>query len=149
MTSHGGYTFLLYSLATSQSLSWTLKGFLVLTQRPSSALDSPRALLSEIQRYKDMVRCGTLDAGGPKTPWRRTEANLLTIKSLSCLLKRTCFRSSNNWRDWVPLGPPKWHPASTPECCCYMVLLVAVSKLVGVLFVRVAGRWLGPGERCI
>ena len=31
------------------------------------ALDSPRVLLSEIQRYKDMVGCGTLDAGGPKT----------------------------------------------------------------------------------
>ena len=34
MTSHGGYTFLLYSLATPQSLSWTLKGFFMLTQRP-------------------------------------------------------------------------------------------------------------------
>ena len=29
-----------------------------LTQGPSRALDSPRALLTELQRYKDTVRCG-------------------------------------------------------------------------------------------
>ena len=31
------------------------KGFFELTQRPSQALDSPRALLPELQRYKDTV----------------------------------------------------------------------------------------------
>ena len=36
------------------------KGFLELTRRPSLALDSPRASLPELQRYKDTVRCATL-----------------------------------------------------------------------------------------
>ena len=39
-----------------------LKGFLELTRRPSRALDSPRALLLELQRYKDPVRCAALGA---------------------------------------------------------------------------------------
>ena len=38
------------------------KGFFELTRRPSWALDSPRALLPELQRYKDTVRCGELGA---------------------------------------------------------------------------------------
>ena len=36
-----------------------------LTRRPSQALDSPRALLPELQRYKDTIRCGALGAEVP------------------------------------------------------------------------------------
>ena len=43
-------------------LYWTLEGLLELTRRPSRALDSPRALLLELQKYKDTVRCATLGA---------------------------------------------------------------------------------------
>ena len=39
-----------------------LKGFFELTWRPSRALNSPRALLPELQRYKDTVRCAALGA---------------------------------------------------------------------------------------
>ena len=35
----------------------TLEGLFGLTQRPSRALDLPHAVLSELQRYKDTVRC--------------------------------------------------------------------------------------------
>ena len=42
--------------ATPPSLSQTLEGLFELTQRPSRALDSPRALLPELQRDKDTVR---------------------------------------------------------------------------------------------
>ena len=43
----------------------TLEGLFELTQRPSRALDSPRALLPELQRYKDTVRCAALGAEVP------------------------------------------------------------------------------------
>ena len=42
-----------------------LKGFFELTQRPSRALDSPRALLLELQRNKDTIRCAALGADVP------------------------------------------------------------------------------------
>ena len=42
--------------ATPSSLSRTLEGLFELTRRPSRALDSPRALPPELQRYKDTVR---------------------------------------------------------------------------------------------
>ena len=48
--------------ATPSSQSRTLEGLFELTRRPSLALDSPRALLPELQRYKDTVRCATLGA---------------------------------------------------------------------------------------
>ena len=41
---------------SNSSPSRTLEGFFELTLRPSRALDLPRALLSELQRYKDTVR---------------------------------------------------------------------------------------------
>ena len=53
-----------------------LKGFFELTRRPSRALDSPRALLPELQRNKNTVRCAALGAEGPKTVSRITDANL-------------------------------------------------------------------------
>ena len=51
--------------ATPLSPSRTLEGLFELTRRPSRALDSPRALLPELQRYKDTVRCGALGAEVP------------------------------------------------------------------------------------
>ena len=51
--------------ATPSSPSRTLEGLFELTRRPSRALDSPRALLPELQRYKDTVRCAALGAEVP------------------------------------------------------------------------------------
>ena len=51
--------------ATASAPSQTLEGLFELTQLPSQALDSPRALLPELQRYKDTVRCAVLGAEVP------------------------------------------------------------------------------------
>ena len=47
----------------------TLEGLFELTLRSSRALDSPRALLPELQRYQDTVRCVALgvDLGQKQT----------------------------------------------------------------------------------
>ena len=47
----------------------------MLTWHPSRTLDSPRALLPELQRYKDTVRCVALGAEVPGQ--RTTNANLV------------------------------------------------------------------------
>ena len=47
---------------TPSSPSRTLEGLFEMTRRPSRAFDSPFALLPELQRYKDTVRCGELGA---------------------------------------------------------------------------------------
>ena len=66
MTPHQGNTYSLPFLpATPSSPSRTLEGLFELTRRLSRALDSPRALLPELQRYKDTVRCVAL---GPEVP---------------------------------------------------------------------------------
>ena len=51
--------------ATPSFPSRTLEGLFELTRRLSRALDSPRALLPELQRYKDTVRCAALGAEVP------------------------------------------------------------------------------------
>ena len=56
--------------ATPSSPSRTLEGLFELTQRPCQALDSPRALLPELQRYKDTVRCA---APGAEVPGHRQQ----------------------------------------------------------------------------
>ena len=61
-----------------------LKGFL--TWRPSRALDSPRALLPELQRYKDTVRCAEL---GTEVPGHRQQQ--LTQTLIVRLLKTHFF----------------------------------------------------------
>ena len=77
MTLHqGGYCYLLFLPATPSSLSRTLQGLFELTQRPSRALDSPRALLPELQRYKDTVRCVAL---GAKVPGHRQQQLMQTL----------------------------------------------------------------------
>ena len=51
--------------ATFLSPSLILEWLFELTLRPSRALDSPRALLSELQRSKDTIRSGALGAEVP------------------------------------------------------------------------------------
>ena len=58
MTPRRGYT--IYSVPVSVS-----EGLFELTRRPSGALDSPRALFPELQRYKDTIRCAALGAEVP------------------------------------------------------------------------------------
>ena len=57
--------FSLFLLATPSSPSWTLEGLFDLTRRPSRALNLPCAVLLELQRYKDTVRCAALGAEVP------------------------------------------------------------------------------------
>ena len=77
---------ILFLLATPSSLSPTLEGLFELTRRPSMALDSPRALLPELQRYKDTVRCGALDAEVPGHCQQQ-----LTQTLIVCLFKTHFF----------------------------------------------------------
>ena len=66
MTPHRGNTILFRSSQQLPRLRLKpLKGFFELTRRPSRALDLPRALLPELQRYKETVRCAALGAEVP------------------------------------------------------------------------------------
>ena len=66
MTPHRGNTILFRSSQQLPRLRLgPSKGFFELTRRPSQALDSPRALLPELQRYKDTARCAALGAEVP------------------------------------------------------------------------------------
>ena len=61
--------------ATPSSPSRTLEGLFELTRRPSLALDLPRPLLPELQRYKDTVRCAALGVEVPghhQEQWTQT-----------------------------------------------------------------------------
>ena len=62
--------------ATPSSLSRTLEGLFELTWRPSRALDLLHALLPELQRYKDTVRCAAL---GPEVPGHRQQQLTQTL----------------------------------------------------------------------
>ena len=70
--------------ATPSSPSRTLEGLFELTRRPSQALDLPRALLPELQRYKDTVRCGAL---GAEVPGHRQQQLTQTLLKTIDLLK--------------------------------------------------------------
>merc|ERR1711923_662825 len=72
--------------ATPSSPSQTLEGLFELTRRPSWALNSPRALLPELQRYKETVRCGAL---GAEVPGHRQQQ--LTQTLIVRLLKTHLF----------------------------------------------------------
>ena len=74
--SSGKHFSLLFPLATPLSPSRTLEGLLELTRRPSWALDLPRALLPELQRYKDTVRCAAL---GAEVPGHRQQQQTQTL----------------------------------------------------------------------
>ena len=87
MTPHRGKHFSLPFLpATPSSLSRTLEGLYELTRSPSRALDPPRALLAELQRIKDTVRCAAL---GAKVPGHRQDQPTQTL--IVCLLKIHMF----------------------------------------------------------
>ena len=84
--------------ATPLSPSQNLERLFKLTQHSSRALDSPRTLLPELQRYKDAVRCQ-----GPRTLSRPSRAlnlasyvasgtTLLTPKDTSILKDTVCNR---------------------------------------------------------
>ena len=74
--------------ATPSSLSQTLEGLFELTWRRSRALDSPRALLAELQIYKDTVRCAAL---GSEVPGHHQQQ--LTQTLIVRLLKTHFFTS--------------------------------------------------------
>ena len=74
--------------ATPSSPSRTFEGLFELTRGPSRALDSPRALLPELQRYKDTVRCAAL---GTEVPGHRQQQ--LTQTLVVHLLKMHFFTS--------------------------------------------------------
>ena len=77
MTAHRGNTILLCSSQQLPRLHLgPLKGFLSRHGALQGALDSPCALLPEVQIYKDTVRCAALGAEVPGTPSRTTDANL-------------------------------------------------------------------------
>ena len=67
-------------------MSPTLEGLFELTRRPSRALDSPRALLPELQRYKETVRSAAL---GAEVPGHRQQQ--LTQTLILRLLKTPFF----------------------------------------------------------
>ena len=59
-----------------------LKGFFELTRHPSRALDSPRALLSELQRINDMAKNVPLSAEVPgHCQEQLTETLMRTLKT--------------------------------------------------------------------
>ena len=76
MTPHRGKTVLFRSSQQLPCLCLGPEGLFELTRRPSRALDSPRTLLPELQRYKDTVRCGTL---GAEVPGHRQEQLMQTL----------------------------------------------------------------------
>ena len=102
--SSGKYFSLSFLPVTPSSPSRSLEGLFELTRRPSRALDSPRALLPELQRYKDTVRCAALGAEvrGPRTPSRTTDANLDCAFVENALL----FVVPNIGGARAPLGSP-------------------------------------------
>ena len=107
MTPCGGKHYCLPFLpATPSSPSWTLEGLFELTRRPSRALDSPRALLPELQRYKDTVRCAALGMDVPGHRQKQLTQTLIvnfvkkhfSARILDCKVNRIEF---SYWPDLV------------------------------------------------
>ena len=86
---------------TPSSPSRTLEGLFQLTQPPLKALDSPRALLLELQRYKDTLRCATL-ARVPRTSSKTIGANF----NYAFVENPLVFAVLNIRGGAGPLGPP-------------------------------------------
>ena len=72
------------------------------------ALDSPRVLLLEIQRYKHTARCAPL---GPEVPGHCQEQLLQTL--IVCLLKTHLF---SLFQKLEGPRPPLDPPLRLPEC---------------------------------
>ena len=64
------YYSLLFLPATPLSQFHTLEELFELTRRPSRALNLDAYVASELQRYKDTVRCGALGLEVPGPPVR-------------------------------------------------------------------------------
>ena len=77
-----------------------------LTRRPSRALDLPRALLPELQRHKDTVRCAALSA---EVPGQRQERLMQTL--IVRLLTTHLLSLFQKLKGPVPPLPPtpKWY----------------------------------------
>ena len=77
---------LLYLPAISSSPPQTLEGLFELTLLSSRALDSPRALLTELQRNKDTVRCAV---PGAEVPGHRQELLTQIVRLLKTHFLKT------------------------------------------------------------
>ena len=84
--SSGKHYSLLFLPATPLSPSLTLEGLFELTRRPSRGLNSPRALLPELQRNKDTVRCASL---GAEVPGDRQLTQTLIVRLLKTHFLKT------------------------------------------------------------
>ena len=76
MTPRLGDTFLLGSSQQLRLVSVLDPWLFELTWSASRAFDSPHALLPELQRFRDIVRCAALGVGSLKTPSKTADATL-------------------------------------------------------------------------
>ena len=90
ITPHKGKNYtLLFLTATPSSPSRTLEELFELTRRTSWVFDSPLALLPELQRCKDTVRCAAL---GVEVPGHRQQQ---LTQTLVVRLLKTHFSTLN------------------------------------------------------
>ena len=118
-TSSGKHYSLSFPPAAPSSPSRTLEGLFELSRRPSRALDLPRALLPELQRIKDTVRCATL---GAEVPGHLQEQ--LTQTLIVCLLKT---HLSSLYRKWGGALAPLLCPTPLNTGC--LLLLRDITNL--------------------
>ena len=113
MTPHGGDT-----IFCSSSQQLVFEGF-GLTWRPSRALDSPHALLPELQSYRDTARCAAL--GAEVLGYGQQQLMKHTFLHQSLILKCRHNRIELVTRPAPPqvtramLRPPECRPASGPS----------------------------------
>ena len=80
-------------------MSRTLAGLFELTLRPSRALNLPRALLLELQRYKDTVRCAALGMDVPGHRQKQlTQTLIVNFVKKSTFLHRSLIAKSQQNR---------------------------------------------------
>ena len=108
MTPRQETLFSVVPLSNSLVSDLALEGLFELTWRPSRALDSPCALLPELQRYKDTIGCVALGTprGGPRTLSRTIYANF------DCAIVEN--KKTLNFKYWGRPGPPVGPPFMTP-----------------------------------
>merc|ERR1711923_120706 len=87
--------------ATPSSPSRNLEGLFELTRRPSRALDSPRGLLPELQRYKDTVRCAALGAEVPGHRQQLTQTLIVRLMQTHFLYRSLIVKSQQNLLELV------------------------------------------------
>ena len=135
----GKYCSLSFLPATPSSLSQTLKGPSEQTPRPSRALDSPHALLPELQTNKNTLRCAAL---GEKVPGHRQEQLSQTLigrfQKMHFLHLSIIVKSQQNRVNVIktyisPDGCPRFeeslkHPTITSELYPDQTLLVLLQQ---------------------